>query len=225
MIEINLLPGPKRKKSSGGPSLGISMDDFKAAFAKVKDPLLVSAVGAWALGILIIAFFYVGDARRTAILVEDSTRVESEHRRFAALIAEKRKAEQLRDSLVKELAVIKTIDGERFVWPHILEEVGRSLPDYTWLVSIQPQGAGTAAPDGTPAGVRFGVEGRTSDIQAYTRFLRQLTSSPWLTNIVAGPTNAVVEQNRPVTSFSLTAEFRHADSAYVRTAPVTQTIR
>jgi len=226
MIEINLLPGPKRKKSSGGGvSLGISLDDLKAAFAKVKDPLLVSAVGSWAAGILVIAFFYVGDARRTAVLVEDSTRVEGEHRRFSALIAEKRKAEALRDSLVKELSVIRGIDGERFVWPHILEEVGRGLPDYTWLVAIQPQGAGAAAPDGTPGGVRFGIEGRTSDIQAYTRFLRQLTSSPWLTNIVAGPTNSTVEQDRPVTSFSLSAEFRRADSAYVRTAPVTQTIR
>lgn len=224
MIEINLLPGPKRKKSSG-PSLGLSMDDLKAAFAKVKDPLLVSAVGSWAAGILLIAFFYVGDARRTAVLVEDSTRVEGEHRRFSALIAQKRKAEQLRDSLVKELGVIRMIDGERFVWPHILEEVGRSLPDYTWLIAIQPQGTGTASPDGTPGAVRFGIEGRTTDIQAYTRFLRQLTSSPWLTNIVPGPTNAVVEQSRPVTSFSLTAEFRHADSAYIRTAPVTQTIR
>jgi hypothetical protein len=38
--------------------------------------------------------------------------VEAEHRRFSALIAQKRKAELLRDSLVSELTVIRTIDGQ-----------------------------------------------------------------------------------------------------------------
>ena len=225
MIEINLLPGPKKKKSSGGVKLPFSMDDLKAILATVKDPILVGSMAALVVGVLLLAFLWVGDSRRLATLQADSSRVEAEQRRFAALIAQKRKAEQLRDSLVAELNVIRGIDGERFVWPHILEEVGRGLPDYTWLVAIQPQGTAAASPDGTPGGVRFSVEGRTSDIQAYTRFLRQLSSSPWLTNIVAGPTNATVEKDRPVTSFSLTAEFRHADSAYIRTAPVTQTIR
>jgi Tfp pilus assembly protein PilN len=224
MIEINLLPGPKKKKSAG-PSLPFSMDDIKAVLATVKDPVLVGSMAALVVGVLILVFFWVGDSRRLATLVSDSTRVEAEQRRFAALIAQKRKAEQLRDSLVAELNVIRGIDGERFVWPHILEEVGRGLPDYTWLVAIQPDGVAPANPDGTPGNVRFKIEGRTSDIQAYTRFLRQLSSSPWLTNIVAGPTNATVEKDRPVTSFSLQAEFRHADSAYIRTAPVTQTIR
>src|SRR5437879_1421736 len=134
----------------------------------------------------------------------DLTRVEAEQKRFAALIAQKRKAEQLRDSLIMELNVIRTIDGQRFVWPHIMEEVTRALPDYTWLVGIEPMSAPKGAPP-APAGanaaaaaaaddsvgqdaVKFTIEGRTTDIQAYTRFLRQLANSPWITNIVAGPT-------------------------------------
>ena len=46
MIEINLLPGPKKKKSAG-PGFGVSLDDLKAMLATVKDPLLIGAVTAW----------------------------------------------------------------------------------------------------------------------------------------------------------------------------------
>ena len=38
-------------------------------------------------------------------------------------------------------------------------------------------------------------------------------------------TNTAVEQDRPVTAFSLTAAFRTADSAYIRTVPITESLR
>jgi len=229
MIEINLLPGPKKKrKASAG--IGISLDQFKAIFDQVKDPLLVGAVACWVVGILVIAFFYTTDTGRMGRLQEELTRVEQEQKRFQVMIDQKRKAERLRDSLVAEINVIRSIDGERFVWGHILEEVTRALPDYTWLVSVEPLSAGPAAPApgdsavAAPA-VRIQVEGRTSDIQAYTRFLRQIAESPWITSIVPGPTNTVQEQDRPVIAFSLSAQYRRADSAYIRTAPLIQTLR
>lgn len=216
------------------------MDELKAVLATVKDPLLIGAVGAWVAAIVIVGLLWVADGRRTAAAEEELTRVQAEQRRFAALISQKRKAEALRDSLVAELDVIRGIDSERYIWPHIFEEVTRALPDYTWLVGLDPIGGGqgpAAAPAGTPPTpadsaaapgpqlVRFTVEGRTSDIQAYTRFLRQLATSPWITDIVAGPTTTAIEENRPVTAFSLTAAYRRADSAFVRTAPLLQTLR
>ena len=219
MIEVNLLPGPKRKRTAAGPSF--SLDDLRAALAKVKDPLLLAAVGGWAAGIGVIAFLYLMDTRAAAAADADLTRVEAEHRRFSALIAQKRKAEGLRDSLVAELTVIRRIDDQRYVWPHIFEEVTRALPDYTWLVSIQPAaGGGGAATDSGPPRLRIEVGGRTTDIQAYTRFLRQLGSSPWIRNITAGATTTVMELDRQVTAFSLTATYQQADSAYLRTAPL-----
>jgi len=130
-------------------------------------------------------------------------------------------------------------DGERFVWPHVFEEVTRALPDFTWLVGLEPMGVSKNPAPGTPpaAGqqpadsgeaeqtVKFTVEGRTSDIQAYTRFLRQLANSPWISDIVAGPTTTAIEENRPVTAFSLTARYHRADSSFIRTAPLIQTLR
>ena len=30
------------------------------------------------------------------------------------------------------------MDGDRYVWPHLLDEVTRALPAYTWLVDLGP---------------------------------------------------------------------------------------
>jgi Tfp pilus assembly protein PilN len=240
MIEVNLLPGP-RKKKSGGTGFAVSLDDLKAMLAAVKDPLLIGTVAAWALALAVVGVLWVADGKRLATQQEELGRVQSEQRRFSALIAQKRKAELLRDSLVRELTVIRGIDADRYVWPHVLEEVTRALPDYTWLMALEPLTATAKAPapttpaataaaaaaedstSGTP--IKFTVEGRTTDIQAYTRFLRQLSSSPWIADIVAGPTTTVIESNRPVTAFSLTAVYRRADSTFVRTVPLLQTLR
>ncbi len=71
----------------------------------------------------------------------------------------------------------------------------------------------------------FILNGRTVDIQAYTRFLRQLEASPWITEVTPVYAQTVVEKERPVTAFSIRATYRDADSAYVRTVPLSQSVR
>ena len=73
--------------------------------------------------------------------------------------------------------------------------------------------------------LKFRIEGRTVDIQAYTRFLRQLEASPWLHDVTAVSVNTVVEQERPVTAFVIRSSFAQADSAYVRTVSLSESVR
>lgn len=224
MIEINLLPGQKRKKRAAGA--GFAMPDFKALLTKVKDPLLLGAVGAWAAVLVVVGFIYLTESRKLAAMQQDLTRVEADARRFQALINQKRKEEKLRDSLVAELDAIRAIDSDRYIWPHILEEVTKALPDYTWLESVVvlPGGGGAADSLAKPP-VQVLIDGRTGDMGGYTRFLRQLGDSPWLTGVVAGATKTVVENDKPVLSFTITVTFRRADSAFIRTAPVLESVR
>ena len=225
MIEINLRPGPRKKRAAAA---GFQMPDFSALVAKVKDPLLIGAAGAWVVVVVVIVVIFTVESRRLASLREEQTRVEAEARRFQALIAQKRREERLRDSLVTELDAIRGIDRERYVWPHILEEVTKAVPDYTWLQTVALLGGGgpvdpadtTAAP-----ALRVLIDGRTSDMGGYTRLLRQLGNSPWLSNVVAGATRTITESDKPIVAFTVTATFRQADAAFVRTVPVLESIR
>jgi Tfp pilus assembly protein PilN len=232
MIEINLLPGHKRKKRAAA---GFAMPDFGALIAKVKDPLLLGAVGSWVVALVVMGFIYTMETRKLAAAEGDVARVEADARRFQALISQKRREEKLRDSLVTELDAIRAIDADRYVWPHVLEEITKALPDYTWLESVAVQAAGpgggaggssTADGDSTARQlIRVTIDGRTGDMGGYTRFLRQLSDSPWLSNVVAGPTRTVVENDKPVLTFTVTVTFRQADSAFIRTAPILESVR
>ncbi len=136
--------------------------------------------------------------------------------------------------------MIKGIDADRYIWPHVLDQATKALPPYTWITSIMSVSSivapGQAAPpangpvtverdsSGAPA-VRIAIRGRTVDIQAYTTFLRQLAASPWFTDVTPASSQTVIEADRPVTEFNVTVKYRVADSVYIRTIPLVQSVR
>ena len=129
MIEINLLPG-KKKKAGGGGGAGfkLSMPDFRAILSQVKDPWLIGAIAAWVLvGGGGAALFITGRARLASAESRlDAVKVEK--RRYDIVIAQKRQAEKVRDSLVAEIRMIRAIDADRYIWPHVLDQVTKALP-------------------------------------------------------------------------------------------------
>ncbi|MGD8726778.1 MAG: PilN domain-containing protein [Gemmatimonadales bacterium] len=224
-IEINLLGGPKKRRKAGA---GIQMPDFGELFGQIKDPLMIGAVAALAAAVVFIGLLFTTQQAQISSLQSEADVARAEARRYSNLIAQKRHAERLRDSLVAELEAIRAIDADRYVWPHILEEVTKALPDYSWLVRIAHMQAAQqfAEVDSTVAPpVRVEMEGRTSEIAAYTRFLRRLAASPWFGSVTEGPATTVVEDDKAVRAFSVTATFQPADSAFIRTVPVTESVR
>lgn len=230
MIEINLLPGKKKKKAAGG---GIALPDFAELIKGIRDPLLIAAIVVWAIVLPVVGFIFFTENGKVAALQEESDQISAQARRFQSVIREKRRQERLLDSLQIELRAISDIDSDRYVWAHIMDEVSKALPDFTWLTALEFVAApapvnmveeGEAAPVERPP-VTFHITGRTADIYAYTRFLRNLTNSPWITNVRAGQTSQVLEEERAVQEFSITAMFQQADSAFIRIAPLQETLR
>lgn len=234
MIEINLLPG--KKKKAAGAGFQLRMPDFRALLTQIKDPwLIAAAVAALLCGGMVLYYLY--ERARLAALESQLATATRERKKFDEYITELRRAERLRDSLVAEIGVIRGIDADRYVWPHVLDQISKALPPFTWLVDVSNAGPTTAASLGLaaqapPAGaepvdrtVRVAITGRTVDIQAYTTFLRQLANSPWLTDVTPAQSMTRIENDRPVTEFNLSAQYRVADSLYIRTVPITQSVR
>ena len=237
MIEINLLPG-KKKKAATGAGFKLALPDFQGLIATIKNPWLfvVSAAAIIVIGGGLFAF--IAYSTRLRILNSKLADVQAEKRRFDAVIAQKRQSEKIRDSLVAEINVIRGIDADRYVWPHVLDQITKALPPYTWLTGISVAGGNNVAPGApgaiaAPGGVdstgvpqvRVWITGSTVDIQAYTTFLRQLAASPWLTDVSPATTSTVVEADRPLTAFNVAVRYRVADSVYIRTVPLTQSAR
>ncbi len=236
MIEINLLPGRKI------PRAGFSFAklDVRSALASlrtnVRDPWLAAAIGAWVVLVAGGGGMFLVTRTRLAGVEERLEAVRAEKRRFDVVIAQKRQAERMRDSLARELGVIQAIDADRYVWPHVLDQVAKALPPYTWLTDVGTTAplpiASAAVPApatgdtlGTPAVVQVAITGRTVDMQAYTTFLRQLAQSPWFADVTPQQSSTVIEADRPVTAFNVTLRYRQADSVYLKTVPLIQSVR
>ena len=250
MITVNLRPDLKRKRARSSFQLTGVLDGVRGLGGKVQDPLLLASVVSWVGVLAWLGWVVVGTTRELNALEPQLEATRAEHKRFKAFLAEKRHQETIRDSLVSQIGVIRTVDGDRYVWAHVLDEVTKALPPYTWLVDM-----GNAAPTPAPAPptpaapaakkdakqgakpdsaatqpfvsppVVFEINGRTVDIQAYTRFLRQLEASPWITDVTPVSAQTVVEKERAVTAFTIKATYRQADSAYIRTVPLSESVR
>jgi Tfp pilus assembly protein PilN len=225
MIKINLLPGVKRKGS--GSAKDAILARFRDLGTKVKDPMLIVAAAAWILAAGFIAYGVISNTSKMRDLEPRLEQARDEHRRYKNLMTEKRKTEAIRDSLLAQISIIRGVDGDRYTWPHVLDEVAKALPPYTWLVDIGVAGTQAVADsaDTTAPALQFAINGRTVDIQAYTRFLRQLEASPWIINVTPVQAQTVVEKERAVTAFTIRATFTPADSAYIRTVPMSQSVR
>jgi Tfp pilus assembly protein PilN len=226
MITVNLRPGQKRKAAGGGSKQIV--ERLRALGGKVKDPFLVGAAAACIGVALWLGFSFISTSAKLNELGPRLEQARDEQKRFDNLLRQKRRAEAIRDSLLAQIATIRGVDGDRYIWPHVLDEVAKALPPYTWLVTMTPQApppvVDTVA-DAPPPAVKFRIEGRTMDLQAYTRFLRQLEASPWFNEVTPVEAKTILEKERPVTAFVIQAQFTAADSAYIRTVPLGQSVR
>jgi len=245
MIEINLLPSAGKKKATRRASV-----DFSAiaagASSKFRDKFLIGTVVAVVAGIGAGAGLYTQQIARESALAERKDRAVRDSTRYATFLKDRYRAEAIRDTLLREVNIIRSLDDDRFVWPHVLDEVSRALPQYTWLTTLAftgaPQGsnnvviapkedAATAAKSKGKAPKRLVTEvprdqvsmrlvGRTVDIQALTRFMKDLAASPYLTNVQLEKSELALDQGKEVTQFQLTVGYRRPDTTVVRRVPL-----
>ena len=251
MIEINLLPGARKAKRSRAVSF-----DVRALLGglseRTRDPWMLTAVFGVIIGLGATGFMYWRTSARTAELNEQLQTAVQDSTRYAAVIAERNNAEAQRDSVIRQIAIIRTIDRSRYVWPHVLDEVMRALPPYTWLMSLQQTSAvpavspeveaGVSGPSTgkTPAArqaeaeeaaaansVTVRIVGQSVDVQAITRFVRLLQDSPWLDNVSLSRTEDVMAQpsNKLVKQFTIDMRILRPDSTFIRRVPLTIGVR
>src|SRR2546427_4397507 len=136
MIEINLLPGKKKRAAGGGAGLKLALPDFRGLLASIKTPWLLAAGAASLIVVGGGRLWFITQSTRRRGAQNRRIEVQAEKRRFDAVIAQKRQSERIRDSLVAEINVIRGIDADRYIWPRVLDQITKSLPPCTLLTWI-----------------------------------------------------------------------------------------
>jgi len=250
MIEINLLPGSgkKARKGSSGPKM-----NFGAAFSgirdRVRDPFLAVAIVSGVLGVAIVAFMWLSQAKRESTLDEALQKAVQDSTRYSSVLREREMAEAKRDTIVRSLNMLRAIDDDRYIWPHVMDEVSRALPPYTWLVTLGFSGLGqaqsaittvAAAPTDTTKShrrkksiptvivrdtVKMRLVGNTVDIQALTRFMKQLELSPFIEGVTLAKSERANDNGKEVTQFQLDLTYTRPTDTDVRRVPLAVSVR
>ena len=250
MIEINLLPGAGNKKAARRQT--VSFGSFASALSgRLTDKFMVAAVVGVTVSVGAVAFLYLSQQRRDSVLQARVEKAVADSTRYANFLKDRYHAEAVRDTLLRQVNIIKSIDQDRYVWPHIMDEVSRALPQYTWLslvslngspqgstnvVALPKQTAADAAKNKNKPPVRIDtsipvdpvsvrLSGRTVDIQALTRFMKDLEASPFLGNVQLEHSELGIDMGKEVTQFQLTVAYTRPDTTVVRRVPLTLSVK
>lgn len=247
MIQINLLPGATNKAKRGGTARFDFGSLLSGASERVKDRWLAAAVGVAVVAIGAIGVMFYLQAHQSSTLTAAEQQGLADSTRYASVLKDRVHVEAKRDTLLRQLNIIRAIDGDRFVWPHVLEEVSTALPAYTWLTALSltgtPQGQNLVAarPPGAPAPkarkgaamtttvpldtVHVRVLGRTVDIQALTRFMKDLEDSPYFGDVTLDKSEVGLDNGVQVTDFQLTLRYTRPDSSVIHRAPLKVSVK
>ena len=178
MIEVNLLPGGAkgaRKKGGGGGSpfggLRIKLPSFGGG---TLDKWVLGAAAVVVLAVAGMGYLFVKlrkDRSDAQVALDAAVRDSA---RFSDLIARTQLLTARRDSIGVRVGIIQKIDANRYTWAHIMDEVARALPDYTWLTEL-------AQVSSDPITLR--LTGQAGNNFALTVFMEQLEASPFLQGV------------------------------------------
>jgi Tfp pilus assembly protein PilN len=135
LIQINLLPDARKSRgATGGLSFGAS---FGALAANIRDPWLIGAAASVAIAVAVVGVLFTTQSARAGEVEVRLEKAVRDSTRYAKVLDVRRKLTAERDSVMRQLQIIRTIDENRFNWAHILDEVSRALPAYTWLTLME----------------------------------------------------------------------------------------
>ena len=217
MIEVNLLPESERSRKKAKRASGAGGGGGLGQMVKGRNPwttaLAVLAVSLPAAGA------YAWWSQRT-LAAELDTRLEvatADSARLADLRLVSDSLSQRRAEIRDRVALVEELDRNRFVWPHMMDEISRALPQLAWLSNLRQ-----TAP--LPS-VGVQIQGIAANPLAITEFVRNLEASDYITDVrILGSQKQVLnEGDLSVQAFTLTARFTEPMNAAARTEPIIET--
>ncbi|HEU4561974.1 MAG TPA: PilN domain-containing protein [Longimicrobium sp.] len=230
MIEINLLPaGAARRPAARRERAGMKLPG--------ADPRVAALAVAALLVLVLGAFAFWRQSAKEGELTGQIERERADSLRLARTIALMKSMESRRDTIEQKMAVIRSVDGRRYQWPHLMDEISRAVPPYTWLTRVAATAAPAPAPAPAPAAgdsakaaapalppapppPGFTLEGSAATTQALTRFMKNLEGSAFIRDVALVTSEQTQTQGRTYLKFTLEARWEQPDSTLVETVPV-----
>lgn len=211
MIEVNLHPaGPKARRRGRRP---LRLPAWVGrGVGEGRDPWLIATVATPALAVLLIGGLWISQRSerssletRLAEAVDDSAGLADLRALSDSLLG--------REARIRErLGLIRSLDDNRFVWPHLLDEFSRALPSYTWLTAIR---------ETSPLpGLQVQVDGLAANPLAITAFVRNLQASPYVGRVRIVSSQQQLLEEVAAQAFKLVVTYAPPPDSLIQRVPV-----
>jgi Tfp pilus assembly protein PilN len=211
VIEVNLLPGASRRASRRAKSFSLSMPSLPGV-SLGADRFAVALAAAWVIAPALVLWLFLATSRQRDALASQIETAVQDSTRYAKLIAATKSLQARRDTIAQKVQIIQEIDAGRYVWSHLLDEVSRALPPYTWLGAVAQLEAGPP--------IHFKIDGKTGNTLALTQFMNDLEASPFIRGVRLTSTERVFDQGTWVHNFNLEADYEDPPANGLETVPL-----
>ncbi len=218
MIEVNLHPerGRARRRSRGRfpISLPTKLPGFGGGEGGERDIWSTLAIVVPILALLAIGWmWYTQRAERTELEARLETAI-GDSARLADLRTLSDSLTARRAEISERLELVRSLDQGRFVWPHLMDEISRALPAYTWLTSMRQSS--------TEPRLQVQVDGLSANPLAITRFVRNLQNSPYVADVRILGSQQERVNNVATQAFKLVLAYESPPPGTVRTEPLVE---
>jgi type IV pilus assembly protein PilN len=211
MIEVNLLP--ERQKRRGGRRAASSRKGSRLKGAtKDRDTWSILLVVVGVLIPLGMGVLWWGQ-RSIANGLESRLEVATaDSARLADLRAVSDSLSARRQLIRERVSLVEQLDRNRFVWPHMLDEISRALPQLAWLTNLRQI---SPLPSATVQ-----IQGLAANPLAITEYVRNLEASTYVSEVrILGSQKQTLEDDLIVQAFTLTARYAPPMNQF-RTEPI-----
>lgn len=213
MIEVNLHPDRERQEKGGFLSeYEFELPQWASADALTADP--------WTAALAVAALLFLAGVGGSWYRLQ--SRAESLDQRLEGALADSARLAELRslsDSLKDQretvrarLRLVKQLDGNRYVWPHLMIELSRALPEGVWITDVQRT---SPLPN-----LRVTVRGVAANPLAITSYVRALRDEPHVGSATIQGSSRRDVGGISAQSFSLRLRYERPPAAQIRTRPL-----
>ena len=215
MINVNLKPGATRKAARRMPQIAAlgALSRFKGL--PKFDRMMAFIVISWIVGPALVGWMFFSQRSKKSELETNIEAALADSAKYTQLIAANKTLLARRDTIAMKVNVIQEIDAGRYIWSHILDELSRALPPYTWLTGVTAM-----APDSTEKLPRFSLVGRAQNNFALSQYMQQLEASPFIRAVKLTTNELVREREKLVYSFQLEAYYEEPPQDVIETVPL-----
>lgn len=188
MARINLLPHREERRK------------------RARQHYFVVAGGSAVVGALIVVAMHGFYAAKIDIQLERNRFMKSEIAKLDKEIAEINKLKDEIQALLARKQVIETLQADRAQTVHLLDELVRQMPEGIYLKSMQQKG------------LSINVVGYAQSNARVSTLMRNIETSPWLSNPGLVEVKASTVEKRRVSEFNLNFQIKRAETKETKDA-------